>query len=44
MEEQFESWRHALRRRGMKISRSKEEYMCLNERGGWGSAGYREKR
>uniref|UniRef100_A0A3B3HUS4 ribonuclease H n=1 Tax=Oryzias latipes TaxID=8090 RepID=A0A3B3HUS4_ORYLA len=32
VEEQLESWRFALERRGMKVSRSKTEYMCLNER------------
>ncbi|XP_061621461.1 uncharacterized protein LOC133474126 [Phyllopteryx taeniolatus] len=36
LEEQLERWRHALERRGMKISRSKTEYMCMNERGGGG--------
>ena len=28
-----EKWRYALERRGMKVSRSKTEYMCVNERG-----------
>uniref|UniRef100_A0A3B3I9A4 ribonuclease H n=1 Tax=Oryzias latipes TaxID=8090 RepID=A0A3B3I9A4_ORYLA len=32
VEEQLERWRFALERRGMKVSRSKTEYMCLNER------------
>ena len=27
----LESWRHALERRGMKVSRSKTEYLCINE-------------
>ena len=31
-EESLEQWRYALERRGMKVSRSKTEYMCLNER------------
>ncbi|XP_027219586.1 uncharacterized protein [Penaeus vannamei] len=30
LEEDLEQWRYALERRGMKISRSKTEYMCLN--------------
>uniref|UniRef100_A0A7N6BZ68 protein-tyrosine-phosphatase n=1 Tax=Anabas testudineus TaxID=64144 RepID=A0A7N6BZ68_ANATE len=30
VEEQLERWRFALERRGMKVSRSKTEYMCLN--------------
>ncbi|TRY54571.1 hypothetical protein DNTS_001573 [Danionella cerebrum] len=34
VEENLESWRSALERRGMKVSRSKTEYMCLNEREG----------
>ena len=33
VEENLERWRYALERRGMKISRSKTEYMCVNERG-----------
>ncbi len=32
MEEKLEWWRFALERRGMKVSRSKTEYMCVNER------------
>ncbi|XP_048056909.1 uncharacterized protein LOC125274573 [Megalobrama amblycephala] len=32
MEESLERWRFALERRGMKVSRSKTEYMCVNER------------
>jgi len=32
VEENLERWRFALERRGMKISRSKTEYMCVNER------------
>ncbi|KAK2842758.1 hypothetical protein Q5P01_012958 [Channa striata] len=32
VEEQLERWRFALERRGMKVSRSKTEYMCVNER------------
>ncbi|ROT72113.1 hypothetical protein C7M84_009515 [Penaeus vannamei] len=30
LEEDLEQWRYALERRGMKISKSKTEYMCLN--------------
>ena len=29
--EKLENWRHELERRGMKISRKKTEYMCVNE-------------
>ncbi|KAK3521291.1 hypothetical protein QTP70_003137 [Hemibagrus guttatus] len=32
VEENLERWRFALERRGMKDSRSKTEYMCVNER------------
>lgn len=32
LEENLERWRFALERRGMKVSRSKTEYMCINER------------
>ena len=32
VEENLERWRYALERRGMKVSRSKTEYMCVNER------------
>ena len=31
MEEDLERWRYALERRGMKVSRSKTEYLCANE-------------
>ena len=31
MEQRLESWRYALKRRGMKVSRSKTEYLCINE-------------
>ncbi|KAK3548082.1 hypothetical protein QTP70_004512 [Hemibagrus guttatus] len=31
VEENLERWRFALERRGMKVSRSKTEYMCVNE-------------
>ncbi|KAK3539423.1 hypothetical protein QTP70_007669 [Hemibagrus guttatus] len=34
VEENLERWRFALERRGMKASRSKAEYMCVNEREG----------
>ncbi|KAK3572984.1 hypothetical protein QTP86_011837 [Hemibagrus guttatus] len=37
VEENRERWRFALERRGMKVSRSKTEYMCVNERGGHGT-------
>ena len=33
VEVSLERWRDALERRGMKVSRSKTEYMCVNERG-----------
>ncbi|XP_051781188.1 uncharacterized protein LOC127527216, partial [Erpetoichthys calabaricus] len=32
VEETLERWRYALERRGMKVSRNKTEYMCVNER------------
>ena len=28
----LESWRYALERRGMKVSRSKTEYLCINRK------------
>ncbi|KAK3510410.1 hypothetical protein QTP70_005908 [Hemibagrus guttatus] len=37
VEENPERWRFALERRGMKVSRSKTEYMCVNEREGSGT-------
>ncbi|KAK3521896.1 hypothetical protein QTP70_019005 [Hemibagrus guttatus] len=37
VEESLERWRFALERRGMKISRSKTEYMCVDEREGSGT-------
>ncbi|KAK3529677.1 hypothetical protein QTP70_033685, partial [Hemibagrus guttatus] len=37
MEENLERWRFALERRGMKVSRGKTEYMCVNEREGSGT-------
>ncbi|KAK3540940.1 hypothetical protein QTP86_006406 [Hemibagrus guttatus] len=37
VEEYLERWRFALERRGMKVSRSKTEYMCVNEREGSGT-------
>ncbi|KAK3537600.1 hypothetical protein QTP70_016993, partial [Hemibagrus guttatus] len=37
VEENLERWRFALERRGMKVSRSKTEYMCVNEREGRGT-------
>ncbi|XP_065642625.1 uncharacterized protein LOC136074248 [Hydra vulgaris] len=32
VEVNLERWRYALESRGMKVSRSKTEYMCVNER------------
>ena len=32
VERSLERWRYALEGRGMKVSRSKAEYMCVNER------------
>ncbi|KAK3509103.1 hypothetical protein QTP70_020311 [Hemibagrus guttatus] len=37
VEENLERWRFALERRGMKVSRSKTEYMCVKEREGSGT-------
>ncbi|KAK3537241.1 hypothetical protein QTP70_003986 [Hemibagrus guttatus] len=37
VEENLEMWRFALERRGMKVSHSKTEYMCVNEREGSGT-------
>ncbi|KAK3525918.1 hypothetical protein QTP70_010973 [Hemibagrus guttatus] len=37
VEQNLERWRFALERRGMKVSRSKTEYMCVNERKGSGT-------
>ncbi|KAK3559380.1 hypothetical protein QTP86_012790 [Hemibagrus guttatus] len=37
VEENLERWRFALKRRGMKVSRSKTEYMCVNEMEGSGA-------
>ncbi|KAK3513959.1 hypothetical protein QTP70_000153 [Hemibagrus guttatus] len=37
VEESLERWRFTLERRGMKVSRSKTEYMCVNEREGSGT-------
>ncbi|KAK3560607.1 hypothetical protein QTP86_010947 [Hemibagrus guttatus] len=37
VEENLEWWRFALERRGMKVSRSKTEYTCVNEREGSGT-------
>lgn len=36
VEASLERWRYALERRGMIVSRSKTEYMCVNEREGGG--------
>ncbi|KAK3519649.1 hypothetical protein QTP86_002806, partial [Hemibagrus guttatus] len=37
VEENLERWRFVLEGRGMKVSRSKTEYMCVNEREGSGT-------
>ncbi|KAK3522456.1 hypothetical protein QTP86_011802 [Hemibagrus guttatus] len=37
VEEYLERWRFALERRGMKVSHSKTEYICVNEREGSGT-------
>ncbi|KAK3564429.1 hypothetical protein QTP86_020366 [Hemibagrus guttatus] len=37
VEENLERWRFVLERSGMKVSRSKTEYMCVNEREGSGT-------
>ncbi|KAK3508105.1 hypothetical protein QTP70_014276 [Hemibagrus guttatus] len=37
VEVNLERWKFALERRGMKVSRSKTEYMCVNEREGSGT-------
>ncbi|KAK3565314.1 hypothetical protein QTP86_005503 [Hemibagrus guttatus] len=37
VEESLDRWRFALERRGLKVSRSKTEYMCVNEREGSGT-------
>ncbi|KAK3524726.1 hypothetical protein QTP86_001651 [Hemibagrus guttatus] len=37
VEENLERWKFAVERRGMKVSRSKIEYMCVNEREGSGT-------
>ncbi|KAK3566282.1 hypothetical protein QTP86_030576 [Hemibagrus guttatus] len=37
LEENLKRWRFALERRGMKVSGSKTEYMCVNEREGSGT-------
>ncbi|MCI4385399.1 hypothetical protein PGIGA_G00049990 [Pangasianodon gigas] len=37
VEENLERWRFALERRGMKVSHSKTEHMCVNEREGSGT-------
>ncbi|MCJ8738873.1 hypothetical protein PDJAM_G00040650 [Pangasius djambal] len=37
VEENLERWRFAPERRGMRVSRSKTEYMCVNEREGSGT-------
>ena len=30
VEQRLESWKYALERRGMKVSRSKTKYLCIN--------------
>ena len=42
LEEDLEQWRDALEKRGMKISRLKTEYLCLN-RSSTGSVELQEK-
>ncbi|KAK3525907.1 hypothetical protein QTP70_010961 [Hemibagrus guttatus] len=37
VEQNLERWRFTLKRRGMKVSRSKTEYMCVNEKDGSGT-------
>ena len=32
VEQRLESWRYALERRGMKVTRSKTKYLCINGR------------
>ena len=34
VERRLESWKYALERKGMKVSRSKTEYLCINEGNG----------
>ena len=34
VERSLERWRYVRERRGMKVSKSKTEYMCVNERDG----------
>ena len=34
VERRLESWKHALKRRGMKVSRSRIEYLCVNGENG----------
>ncbi|XP_047474040.1 uncharacterized protein LOC125028614 [Penaeus chinensis] len=34
VEDDLERWRHAMGRRGMKVSRRKPEYLCINEKEG----------
>ncbi|KAK3533309.1 hypothetical protein QTP70_016017 [Hemibagrus guttatus] len=43
VEENLKRWRFALERRGMKVSRSKTEYMCVNEREGSGTVRLQSK-
>ena len=37
VEESLERWRLALERRGLRVSRRKTEYICVNEKGGEGA-------
>ena len=45
VERSLERWRYALERRGMKVSRSKTEYVCVNERsdGEYGGSGAKRR-
>ena len=44
VEAELEKWRHALERRGMKVSQSKTKYLCMNEKGGqWHSTVARDR-
>lgn len=42
MEEHLERWKFALERRVMKVSRSKTEYPCVNERNSGGTVRLQE--
>lgn len=42
VEEKLERWSYALQKRGRKISPSKTEYLCVNERDTTEQGSYRE--